>query len=87
MGRRTGNLKEYSRERKENRFSRVPYWQRWSPDSNYMVYAYKHNVYIQEKGDTTSYQLTTDGERYYSYSFQLLNIISKLSAHSSNLSI
>ena len=63
-------LKEYSRERKENRFSRVPYWQRWSPDSNYMVYAYKHNVYIQEKGDTTSYQLTTDGERYYSYSFQ-----------------
>ena len=80
-------LKEYSRERKENRFSRVPYWQRWSPDSNYMVYAYKHNVYIQEKGDTTSYQLTTDGERYYSYSFQLLNIISKLSAHSSNLSI
>ncbi|MEI3422783.1 MAG: DPP IV N-terminal domain-containing protein [Butyricimonas faecihominis] len=63
-------LKEYSRERKENSFSRVPYWQRWSPDSNYMVYAYKHNVYIQEKGDTTSYQLTTDGERYYSYSFQ-----------------
>ena len=63
-------LKEYSRERKENRFSRVPYWQRWSPDSNYMVYAYKHNVYMQEKGDTTSYQLTTDGERYYSYSFQ-----------------
>ena len=49
-------LKEYSRERKENSFSRVPYWQRWSPDSNYMVYAYKHNVYIQEKGDTTSYQ-------------------------------
>ena len=63
-------LKEYSRERKENSFSRVPYWQRWSPDSNYMVYAYKHNVYMQEKGDTTSYQLTTDGERYYSYSFQ-----------------
>lgn len=63
-------LKEYSRERKENSFSRVPYWQRWSPDSNYMVYAYKHNVYIREKGDTTSYQLTTDGERYYSYSFQ-----------------
>jgi len=63
-------LKEYSRERKENSFSRVPYWQRWSPDSNYMVYAYKHNVYMQEKGDTTSYRLTTDGERYYSYSFQ-----------------
>ena len=63
-------LKEYSRESKGNSFSRVPYWQRWSPDSNYMVYAYKHNVYMQEKGDTTSYQLTTDGERYYSYSFQ-----------------
>ena len=63
-------LKEYSRERKENIVSGVPYWQRWSPDSNYMLCAYKHNVYIQEKGDTTSYQLTTDGERYYSYSFQ-----------------
>ena len=35
-----------------------------------MVYAYKHNVYLQERGDTISYQLTTDGERYYSYSFQ-----------------
>ena len=63
-------LKEYSRESKGNSFSRVPYWQRWSPDSNYMVYAYKHNVYLQERGDTISYQLTTDGERYYSYSFQ-----------------
>ncbi|MFR4038040.1 MAG: hypothetical protein ACLTZT_09735 [Butyricimonas faecalis] len=39
-----------------------------------MVYAYKHNVYMQEKGDTTSYQLTTDGERYYSYSFQRIRI-------------
>ena len=63
-------LKEYSRESKGNSFSRIPYWQRWSPDSNYMVYAYKHNVYLQERGDTISYQLTTDGERYYSYSFQ-----------------
>lgn len=44
-----------------------PYWQKFSPDSNFMVYAYKHNLYLQKRGDTTSYPLTTDGEQYYSY--------------------
>lgn len=45
----------------------LPYWQKFSPDSNYMVYAYKHNIYLQKRGDTTAYALTTDGERSYSY--------------------
>ena len=43
-----------------------------SPDSCYYIYAYRHNLYCygnKAKGmDTTVVQLTTDGERYYSYS-------------------
>ncbi|MCI5706853.1 MAG: prolyl oligopeptidase family serine peptidase [Odoribacter sp.] len=43
-----------------------------SPDSSYYIYAYKHNLYCygnKAKGmDTTIVQLTTDGERAYSYS-------------------
>lgn len=47
-----------------------PYWQKFSPDSNYMVYAWRHNLYLQKRGDTIPEQLTTDGERYYSYGSQ-----------------
>ncbi|MEG0796761.1 MAG: DPP IV N-terminal domain-containing protein [Odoribacter sp.] len=43
-----------------------------SPDSSYFIYAYQHNLYCygnKHKGmDTTVVQLTTDGERFYSYS-------------------
>lgn len=42
-----------------------------SPDSCYYIYAYRHNLYCygnKAKGmDTTVVQLTTDGERFFSY--------------------
>lgn len=47
-----------------------PFWLRFSPDSNFRVYAYQHNLYLLSKQDTIPVQLTTDGERYYSYSNQ-----------------
>lgn len=46
-------------------------WMKFSPDSNYIVFARNHNLYIMGnklKGrDTTEVQLTTDGEKDYSY--------------------
>lgn len=39
----------------------------FSPDSNYAVYAYRSNLYLLEKGDSLPVQLTTDGEKSYSY--------------------
>ena len=46
-------------------------WKKYSPDSTYIMFAQRHNLYImgnKDKGkDTTVIQLTTDGERYFSY--------------------
>lgn len=46
-------------------------WKKYSPDSTYIMFAQCHNLYImgnKDKGkDTTVIQLTTDGERYFSY--------------------
>ena len=46
-------------------------WKKYSPDSTYIVFAQRHNLYVmgnKDKGkDTTIVQLTTDGERYFSY--------------------
>ncbi|KIO47457.1 S9 family peptidase [Sanguibacteroides justesenii] len=46
-------------------------WKKYSPDSSYIVYAKNHNLFLmgnKEKGkDTTVVQLTTDGEKYYTY--------------------
>lgn len=47
-----------------------PYWLRFSPDSNFMVYAWHHNLYLLNRNDTVPVQLTTDGEKFYSYSTQ-----------------
>lgn len=48
-----------------------PYWMYYSRDSAYMLFAKRHNLYIvgnAAKGkDTTEVQLTTDGERYYTF--------------------
>ena len=48
-----------------------PYWMYYSPDSTYMLYARRHNLYMvgnPEKGkDTTEVQLTYDGTRFYSF--------------------
>ena len=46
-------------------------WMSLSPDKKYIVYAKNHNLYVKgnkDKGqDTTEIQLTTNGERYFSY--------------------
>jgi len=40
---------------------------RYSPDSTYVVYAKNHNLYALRVKDSVETQLTTDGERDYSY--------------------
>ena len=47
-----------------------PYWLKFSPDSSYSIYAYRHNLYLLNRQDTVPVQLTADGEKYYSYSNQ-----------------
>ncbi|RNC79717.1 MAG: S9 family peptidase [Balneola sp.] len=44
-------------------------WATYSPDSTWMAYAKNHNLFVKKKGDPDSLeiQLTTDGERWYSY--------------------
>ncbi|MDE6451510.1 MAG: S9 family peptidase, partial [Odoribacter sp.] len=44
-------------------------WATFSPDSTYMIFARKHNLYLMKTGDKDSVeiQLTTDGEPFYSY--------------------
>lgn len=46
-------------------------WLKYSPDSVYVMFAKGHNLFVKgnkNKGmDTTEVQLTTDGEKYFSY--------------------
>lgn len=46
-------------------------WKVFSPDSNYIMYAQRHNLYVRgnaAKGkDTTAVQLTFDGEEFFSF--------------------
>lgn len=46
-------------------------WKKFSPDSSYILYAQRHNLYLvgnKDKGkDTTVVQLTTDGSEFYTY--------------------
>ena len=46
-----------------------PLWAIYSPDSIWIAYAKNHNLYLMKAKDKDSVeiQLTTDGERYYSY--------------------
>ncbi len=46
-----------------------PKWAAFSPDSMWFAYALKHNLYIMKRNDKDSagIQLTTDGERYFTY--------------------
>jgi dipeptidyl-peptidase 4 len=46
-----------------------PQWPTYSPDSLWIAYARDHNLYIMKAKDKDSVeiQLTTDGERYYSF--------------------
>ncbi len=53
------SLKEKSNER----------WATYSPDSSWIAYAKNHNLYLMnaDDPDSTEYQLTDDGERWYSF--------------------
>ena len=44
-------------------------WASYAPDSSYVAFAKNHNLYLMKVGDTdsTEIQLTTDGERWFSY--------------------
>ena len=48
---------------------RKPSWPNYSPDSTWIAYAKNHNLYLMKAKDKDSVeiQLTTDGERYYSF--------------------
>ena len=66
------NTKELKLEEKQKGQTKYnPYWMYYCQDSSYMLFAKRHNLYIvgnANKGkDTTEIQLTTDGERYYTF--------------------
>lgn len=44
-------------------------WATYSPDSTWIAYAKNHNLYLMKSDDpdSTEYQLTTSGERWYSF--------------------
>ena len=46
-------------------------WKHYAPDSTYIVFAKQHNLFLMKTNDPDSVeiQLTTDGERWYSYAF------------------
>ena len=48
---------------------KIPTWPTYSTDSTWFAYAKNHNLYLMKAKDKDSVeiQLTTDGERYYSY--------------------
>jgi len=48
---------------------RKPVWASYSPDSTWIAFAKNHNLYLMQTNDKDSveYQLTDDGERYYSF--------------------
>lgn len=51
------------------RKEKKPSWPSYSPDSLWIAYAKNHNLYLMKAKDKDSVeiQLTTDGERYYSF--------------------
>lgn len=48
---------------------KIPSWASYSPDSTMIAYAKNHNLFLMKAKDKDSVeiQLSTDGERYYSY--------------------
>lgn len=49
--------------------SRTRRWASFSPDSTWIIFAKNHNLYLMKPKDkdSTEIQLTTDGEKWYSY--------------------
>ncbi len=58
-------VKEDSIKKLEKRIT----WTSYSPDSTWIAFAKNHDLYLMKAGDADSveYQLTTDGEKWYSY--------------------
>lgn len=54
-------------------------WATYAPDSTYVLFARKHNLYMMKVGDKDSVeiQLTTDGEPFYSYAYNERDTSSK----------
>lgn len=54
-----------STEKKDERLD----WASYSPDSTYIAFAKNHNLYVMKTNDpdSTEIQLSSDGERYFSY--------------------
>jgi len=48
--------------------STKPYWQKYSSDSLYYIYAYNDNLYLAKATDTLGHALTTDAAPYFSFS-------------------
>ncbi len=59
----TLDSKAKAKERKENA------WKGYNKDSTWIVFAKEYNLYLMKADDedSTEYQLTTDGEKYYSW--------------------
>lgn len=66
---RTKELREIEKERSSRPAYRSsePFWKKFSPDSTYFVYGYRHDLYLQRSGEDTATRLTIDGEPFYSY--------------------
>lgn len=47
-----------------------PDFRNFSPDSTAFVFAREHNLYLVEVGQTDTIQITTDGEKNYSFGFR-----------------
>mgnify|MGYP000851606352 CR=1 FL=1 len=44
------------------------YWKKFSTDSSFFVYGYRHDLYLQSAKDSVPIRMTQDGEPYYSFS-------------------
>jgi len=67
---RTKDLKEIPKEapvKAPVKLAFQPSWKKFSPDSAWFVYAYKHDLYLQKSDEDTSTRLTFDGAPYYSF--------------------
>ena len=68
---KTKKVRAVEKDRSEEDDEVIYSWMTFSPDRKYILYAKDHNLYIRGnkvKGiDTTEIQLTTDGEKYYSF--------------------
>lgn len=45
----------------------IPYWKKYSPDSAWFTYAYRHDLYLQKANETEATRLTNDAAPYYSF--------------------